>query len=74
MLPVPQRYYVPRRIRDSYRPRLEAVGLWLIANAPEDGQEGRGAERHKVDISEVKIKRAFGQAKVCVLCAAKRRF
>jgi len=28
MFHVPQRYYVPRRIRDSYIPRLESVGLW----------------------------------------------
>ncbi|KAJ6502348.1 hypothetical protein C8R45DRAFT_1060628 [Mycena sanguinolenta] len=28
-LPVPQRYYVPGRIRDMHRHRLEAAGLWL---------------------------------------------
>ncbi|KAJ7087838.1 hypothetical protein C8R44DRAFT_649821 [Mycena epipterygia] len=27
-LPVPQRYYVPSRIRNTRRPRLEAAGLW----------------------------------------------
>ncbi|KAJ7709702.1 hypothetical protein B0H17DRAFT_970562 [Mycena rosella] len=27
-LPVPQRYYVPSRIRTTHRPRLEAAGLW----------------------------------------------
>ena len=26
MMPVPQRYYVPNRIRELYKPRLEAVG------------------------------------------------
>lgn len=30
MLPFPQQYYVPQRIRDSYKPRLEAAGLWHI--------------------------------------------
>lgn len=30
MMPIPQRYYVPDRIRELYRPRLEAVGLWPI--------------------------------------------
>jgi len=30
MLPIPQRYYVPGRVRDSYRPRLEASGLWAL--------------------------------------------
>jgi len=28
IFPVPQKYYVPRRIRATYIPRLEAVGLW----------------------------------------------
>ncbi|KAJ7219489.1 outer mitochondrial membrane transport complex protein-domain-containing protein [Mycena pura] len=27
-LSVPQRYYMPNRIRDTHRPRLEAAGLW----------------------------------------------
>ena len=66
MLPVPQRYYVPRRIKESYRPRLEAVGLWLLANEPEDRQKGRGPEGHNGDTNEDKFKRAFGQAKVCI--------
>jgi sorting and assembly machinery component 37 len=65
MLPVPQRYYVPRRIKETYRPRLEAVGLWLIANEPEDRQDGRKAERPKGETNEEKFKRAFEQAKVC---------
>jgi len=30
MFPVPQKYFVPRRIRDIYIPRLEAVGLWYL--------------------------------------------
>ena len=28
MFSVPQKYFVPRRIQDTYIPRLEAVGLW----------------------------------------------
>ena len=30
MFPVPQNYYVPRWIRDTYIPKLEAVGLWNL--------------------------------------------
>jgi len=30
MFPVPQKYYVPRRMRNTYIPRLEAVGLWSL--------------------------------------------
>jgi len=28
MMPIPQRYYVPNRIRELHKPRLEFVGLW----------------------------------------------
>ncbi len=28
MFPVPQKYYVPQRIRDGYHERLLAAGLW----------------------------------------------
>ncbi|GJJ12665.1 hypothetical protein Clacol_006909 [Clathrus columnatus] len=35
MFPLPQRYYVPRRIRDSYKPRLEAAGLWHVIDEEE---------------------------------------
>lgn len=65
MLPVPQRYYVPRRIRETYRPRLEAVGLWLIANEPEGRHEGRKVEIPKGETKEETYKRAYAQAKVC---------
>jgi len=30
VLPVPQRYYVPGRIRETFKPRLEASGLWNL--------------------------------------------
>jgi sorting and assembly machinery component 37 len=74
MLPVPQRYYVPRRIKEGYRPRLEAVGLWVIGNEPEDRQEDRGIGKHHNDTSESKIKRAFGQAKVCHFMCCRREY
>jgi sorting and assembly machinery component 37 len=35
MLSIPQRYYVPERIRESFRPRLEAAGLWRTPPAEE---------------------------------------
>ncbi|KAG5354042.1 hypothetical protein C0989_009739 [Termitomyces sp. Mn162] len=28
LYPIPQRYYIPGRIREMYRPRLESAGLW----------------------------------------------
>jgi sorting and assembly machinery component 37 len=30
--PVPQRYYLPSRLRAALQPRLESAGLWVIAN------------------------------------------
>lgn len=30
MLPLPQRYYVPNRLRQLTKPRLEAAGLWNL--------------------------------------------
>jgi hypothetical protein len=32
LLPVPQRYYLPGRLRTALQPRLESVGLWVTAN------------------------------------------
>ena len=39
MLPVPQRYYVPGRVRESYRPRLEAAELWDIPGIEQEEEE-----------------------------------
>ncbi|EIN07269.1 hypothetical protein PUNSTDRAFT_104876 [Punctularia strigosozonata HHB-11173 SS5] len=51
-LPIPQRYYVPSRIRASYRPRLEASELWGIPEPEEKESETHGLWRKKKD-SEV---------------------
>jgi len=32
LFPVPQRYYLPGRLRTALQPRLESAGLWEIAN------------------------------------------
>lgn len=44
MLPVPQRYYVPARIRNSHKARLQAVDLWDV---PEE-EEAEEAEERRV--------------------------
>ncbi|KAI0670402.1 hypothetical protein C8Q78DRAFT_1036004 [Trametes maxima] len=41
MLPVPQRYYVPARIRSSHKARLEAVELWDVPEVEEEPEEQR---------------------------------
>ena len=42
MMPIPQKYYVPNRIRELHKPRLEAVGLWPTETetAPEESKLG----------------------------------
>ncbi|KAF9075153.1 hypothetical protein BDP27DRAFT_1415529 [Rhodocollybia butyracea] len=54
--PIPQRYYVPRAIRDSYKLRLDAAGLWSMS-MPETEQEKERtfSERSKGE-TEVKPK------------------
>ena len=32
LFPIPQRYYLPSRLRATLQPRLESAGLWVIAN------------------------------------------
>ncbi|KAI0636991.1 hypothetical protein C8Q77DRAFT_1168735 [Trametes polyzona] len=39
MLPIPQRYYVPARIRMSHKTRLEATELWDVPEVEEQEQE-----------------------------------
>ncbi|KAG6376496.1 hypothetical protein JVT61DRAFT_2489 [Boletus reticuloceps] len=34
-MPIPQKYYVASRIRETYRPRLEAAGFWSLPNEEE---------------------------------------
>lgn len=62
MLPIPQRYYVPGRIREMYRPRLEAAGLWTQATSePEKDSFGK---RQKKDDPKDEYARAFERDKV----------
>lgn len=43
MMPIPQRYYVPNRIRELYKPRLESVGLWPTESETPSGSSKLGA-------------------------------
>lgn len=62
MLPIPQRYYVPGRIREMHRPRLEAAGLWSqAASEPEKDSFGK---RQKTDDPKDEYARAFERDKV----------
>ncbi|KAG1754632.1 outer mitochondrial membrane transport complex protein-domain-containing protein [Suillus lakei] len=62
MLPIPQRYYVPGRIREMHRPRLEAAGLWTqAASEPEKDSFGK---RQKKNDPKDEYARAFERDKV----------
>ncbi|KAF5315658.1 hypothetical protein D9611_004914 [Ephemerocybe angulata] len=37
LFPLPQRYFVPQKLREAYQPRLEGAGLW--AHPPPDEEE-----------------------------------
>lgn len=69
LLPVPQCYYVPGRIRESHRPRLEAAGLWnLLEVEKQEKKLFRDAlkpPKEKIDTHI--IQKAFEREKVCKL-------
>ncbi|RDB21146.1 Metaxin-3 [Hypsizygus marmoreus] len=68
MLPVPQRYYVPGRIRESYRPRLEAAGLWSLHTVDDNEKKTfKDPKETKLRTKEQNKKiflQAFGREKV----------
>lgn len=67
MYGIPQQYYVPRRIRASYKPRLESAGLWTLPQQEEEGKSARGT--NKLDEVKQEAKQTFTQTfereKVC---------
>ena len=69
-LPIPQRYYVPGRLRDSHRPRLEVAGLWRPHD--EAGEDSRFsafeklARKKEAKERKEKMRRAFEKEKVCL--------
>jgi sorting and assembly machinery component 37 len=68
-LPIPQRYYVPFRVRESYQPRLEAAGLWDAPEevSPSENEPKSFAERQKKQKEELPgghFRQKFGREKV----------
>ena len=61
MLPVPQRYYIPGRLRDTYKARLEAVGLWDITD---NGKKNAST----VSGHYAQFNAAFGKSRVRIIC------
>lgn len=67
MLPLPQRYYVPARIRESYRPRLEAADLWNLPGIEQEVEEkpkfGEKEKKKEEDHKE-QFKKVFERERV----------
>ncbi|KAJ8496758.1 hypothetical protein ONZ45_g12331 [Pleurotus djamor] len=64
--PIPQRYYLPDRVRESYKPRLESVGLWGQAAAEKTEKKPFEKPTAKPEPKEVKSQylRVFERQKV----------
>jgi sorting and assembly machinery component 37 len=66
-LPVPQCYYVPGRMRERHRARLEAAGLWSFIDVEKQGKksfrETLKSTKEKAD-SHIYLQ-AFQREKVC---------
>ncbi|KAA1469451.1 hypothetical protein DENSPDRAFT_864175 [Dentipellis sp. KUC8613] len=70
VLPVPQRYYVPRRVREAYQTRLEASGLWSLPGEEIEDEDanrprrfGEPEKKPKQDTTKV-FKTAFERERV----------
>ncbi|TFK83503.1 hypothetical protein K466DRAFT_554952 [Polyporus arcularius HHB13444] len=68
MLPVPQCYYVPSRIRSSYKPRLEAAELWHVPEVEDEPEAPRTVlgrkKKRQPDNEPHKFKTALEREKV----------
>ncbi|KAI0831287.1 hypothetical protein BC628DRAFT_1353082 [Trametes gibbosa] len=72
MLPVPQRYYVPGRIRASHKARLQAVDLWDVPEEEEEEEMEqrrvvfgkRRKQKHGSNAEPHQFKKAFEREKV----------
>lgn len=67
IMPVPQRYYVPGRIRESYRPRLESSGLWSIPAAEQEKKNPFSKDQRKQEDNKGTFARVFEREKVIML-------
>ncbi|KAG6332673.1 hypothetical protein ID866_6418 [Astraeus odoratus] len=64
VMPVPQRYYVPGRIREAYRPRLEASGLWSLPQVEQEKKSPFAKEEKKREDHKGVFVRVFEREKI----------
>ncbi|KAI6132148.1 hypothetical protein EDD16DRAFT_1534807 [Pisolithus croceorrhizus] len=64
LMPIPQRYYVPGRIRESYRRRLETSGLWRSPATEQEHKSPFAKNEKERDDHTSTFTRAFEREKV----------
>jgi sorting and assembly machinery component 37 len=82
MLPVPHKYYVPSRLRERTRPRLEAAGLWNLPGIEQEKEASKPSEptsKDEVPDDKKTFLRVFEREKVCfplylILLSSRDRF
>ena len=71
MLPLPQRYYVPSRIRASHKARLEASELWHVPEVQDEQEQPRRVlgrrKKHAPPNESHQFRSAFEREKVSPL-------
>ncbi|KIJ69017.1 hypothetical protein HYDPIDRAFT_80765 [Hydnomerulius pinastri MD-312] len=61
---IPQKYYVPGRIREMYKPRLEASGMWSLPAAEKEKKSPFAKEEKKQEDHKGTFARVFEREKV----------
>lgn len=68
LFPVPQRYFVPSKLREAYQPRLESAGLWFPTLPDDEEKKKTPFEkqlRQKPTLNKKKLLMTFQREKVC---------
>ena len=64
-LPLPQRYYLPDRLRDTHQPRLDAAGLWNVNVEKKKDKENQPQSVAVSSILQQRVQQTFAKEKVC---------
>ncbi|KNZ78430.1 Metaxin-1 [Termitomyces sp. J132] len=65
LYPIPQRYYIPGRIREMYRPRLESAGLWDLPIKEEEKKPFKIDKSWQKRQNTKLFQETFGRERVC---------
>ena len=65
LIPFPHKFYIPGRLREMYRPRLEAAELWDVDEQREEYKQTKELVKEKVsDTPSETFKKAFATERV----------